>query len=230
MKPIVSAPVSPETTSLENENRILARQAAAEGMVLLENNGILPLREKEIALYGAGARMTVKGGRGSGEVRNRTNVSIAEGLENAGYHILTKIWLDAFDDYYRETYEAYRQEMEKRVEGIREFFRIQRAVTPFMEPNSMPITEKDTAECDTAIFVLSRQAGEGHDRDYEPGDFLLTDAELDNLRFLRAHYRELIVVINVGGMVDLSFLEEIPVSALIYFNRAVRKAETPWQT
>ncbi len=219
MKPIVSAPASPEITALENENRSLARQAAAEGMVLLENNGVLPLREKEIALYGAGARMTVKGGRGSGEVRNRSSVSIAQGLENAGYRILTQSWLDAFDAYYRDTYEAYRQEMEKRVDGIREFFKIQRAITPFMEPNSMPITEKDAAECSTAIYVLSRQAGEGHDRQCEPGDFLLTGAEKENLRFLRAHYKELIVVINVGGMVDLSFLTETPVSALIYFTQ-----------
>ena len=106
MKPIVSAPASPEITALENENRSLARQAAAEGIVLLENNGVLPLREKEIALYGAGARMTVKGGRGSGEVRNRSSVSIAQGLENAGYRILTQSWLDAFDAYYRDTYEG----------------------------------------------------------------------------------------------------------------------------
>ena len=145
MKPIVLAPTIPNITALENENRALARQAAAEGMVLLENNGVLPLQKKEIALYGAGARMTVKGGRGSGEVRSRSNVSIAQGLENAGYRILTTAWLDAFDAYYRDTYEAYRQEMEKRVEGIREFFKIQRAITPFMEPNSMPITEKDVA-------------------------------------------------------------------------------------
>ena len=60
MKPIVLAPANPDVTALEKENRALARQAAAEGMVLLENNGVLPLLEKEIALYGAGARMTVK--------------------------------------------------------------------------------------------------------------------------------------------------------------------------
>ncbi len=219
MKPIVLAPTSSEMTVTEAANRALAREAAAAGMVLLENNGILPLREKAIALYGAGARMTVKGGRGSGEVRNRSNVSIAQGLENAGYNILTTEWLDAFDAYYRDTYEAYCQEMEKRVEGIREFFKIQRAITPFMEPNSMPITEKDIVACNTALYVLSRQAGEGHDRKDEAGDFLLTDAEKENLRFLRAHYRELIVIINVGGMVDLSFLEEMSVSALIYFTQ-----------
>ncbi len=216
---IVLAPVSPDVTALETENRALARKAASEGMVLLENNGILPLKAKQIALYGAGARMTVKGGRGSGEVRNRSNVSIAQGLENAGYEILTTAWLDAFDAYYRDTYEAYRQEMEKRVEGIREFFKIQRAITPFMEPNAMPITEQDVADCDTAIYVLSRQAGEGHDRTTEQGDFLLNNAEWENLRFVRAHYKELIVVINVGGMVDLSFMDGMPVSALVYFTQ-----------
>ncbi len=123
MKSVVLAPTCSEVSALEEQNRVLAREAAAAGMVLLENNGILPLRNREIALYGAGARMTVKGGRGSGEVRNRDNVSIARGLENAGYRILTSAWLDAFDTFYRDTYEAYRQEMEKRVEGIREFYK-----------------------------------------------------------------------------------------------------------
>lgn len=69
MKTLIKAGTSPETTILEKENRLLARKAAAEGFVLLENNGILPLKPGRIALYGSGARMTVKGGTGSGAVR-----------------------------------------------------------------------------------------------------------------------------------------------------------------
>ena len=60
---------TPEESVREREHRALARQAAAEGVVLLENNGVLPIKPQKIALYGSGSRMTVKGGSGSGDVR-----------------------------------------------------------------------------------------------------------------------------------------------------------------
>ena len=53
-----------EESQRERDHRILARRAAADGMVLLKNDGVLPLENKSIALYGVGARMTVKGGSG----------------------------------------------------------------------------------------------------------------------------------------------------------------------
>ena len=59
---------SPEVSKRETEHRAIARRAAADGIVLLENNGILPLKPQRIALYGGGSRMTVKGGAGSGDV------------------------------------------------------------------------------------------------------------------------------------------------------------------
>lgn len=217
MTAIVKAPTSSEPTALELENRQLAREAAAEGIVLLKNDGVLPLKEKRIALYGAGARMTVKGGRGSGEVRNRSSVSIAEGLENAGFEITTKGWLNGFDKYYADIYEAYRQDAEARVAGLKEFKKIQRAIPPFQHPSGMPVTEADLADCGTAIYVLARQAGESHDRKAEEGDYYLTDVELDNLRFLGSHYSKLAVIVNVGGLIDLSFMDTIPVGALVYF-------------
>ena len=70
-------------TKRELENRKVARRAAAEGMVLLKNEGILPLKEgTKIALYGVGASRTIKGGTGSGDVNERETVSIYKEIKN----------------------------------------------------------------------------------------------------------------------------------------------------
>ncbi len=216
---IIKAGTSRDVTPLEQKNRELARKAAAEGFVLLKNNGILPLCEKRVALYGAGARMTVKGGTGSGAVRERFSVTIEQGLLDAGYTITSGSWLDRFDQFYNETYEAYRQEQEERVKGLRDFYQILGTVTPFRHPAGMPVTKEDVAAsaCDTAIYILARQAGEGNDRVDEKGDYRLEDVEQENLEFLSAHYKNFIVIVNCGGVIDLSFMDTLHVSALVYF-------------
>ena len=81
MKRIIAGNYSPEVTSLEKENALVAYEAAVESMVLLKNNGALPLQGNEVALFGTGASHTIKGGTGSGEVNNRYSVSIYEGLK-----------------------------------------------------------------------------------------------------------------------------------------------------
>ena len=219
MKPIIKGGTSGEPSAVELKNRTLARKAAAEGFVLLENDGVLPLKEKKIALYGAGARMTVKGGTGSGAVRERYSVTIAQGLEDAGFEITSTGWLDRFDRFYADTYEAYRQEMEKKVEGIREFYRILGMIPPFEHPTGIPVTEEDVAAsaCNTAIYVLARQAGEGNDREDKQGDYRLDDVERENLEFVSKAYKNFIVIINAGGVIDVSFLDTLHVSALVYF-------------
>lgn len=219
MKTILKGSWIKDPSGLELKNRALSRKAAAEGFVLLENDGTLPLKEKKIALYGSGARMTVKGGTGSGAVRERYSVTIAEGLEAAGYEITTKKWLDRFDTFYADTYESYRQEQEKRVEGIREFYKILGMITPFEHPTGVPVTKEDVenSDCDTAIYVLARQAGEGNDREDKQGDYRLDDVEKENLNMVSGSYRNLVIVINAGGVLDVSFLDTLHVSALVYF-------------
>ncbi len=221
MSPFVKAGTNPEPGALELQNRELARRAAADGMVLLSNDGILPLAPCKVALFGSGARMTVKGGTGSGAVRERYSVSIEQGLENAGYAIATKNWIDRFDRFYADTYEAYRQVEEERVKGIQNFYQILGMVRPFQHPTGMPVEDADiiASETDTAIFVISRQAGEGNDRENRPGDYQLDEVEYANLKKLSERYANLIVVINVGGMIDLSFMDELHVSALVYFSQ-----------
>lgn len=216
---ILKAPIKKEASELESKNRALARRAAAEGFVLLENDGVLPLKEKQIALYGAGARMTVKGGTGSGAVRERYSVTIEQGLKNEGYEIASTAWLDRFDRFYADSYESYRQEQETRVKGIQNFYQILGTVIPFRHPTGIPITEDDVAvsNCDTAIYVLARQAGEGNDRVDEQGDYRLDDIERENLEFVSKHYKNSIVVVNCGGVIDLSFLDSLHISALVYF-------------
>ncbi len=115
MKKIYAA-VSPDVSRREIENRNRSRLIAAEGMVLLENNGILPLKLKEakIALFGNGARHTVSGGTGSGEVNAREVSSVEQGLEHAGAVITTKAWLDRYDAAAVQKKEAYKEKMQQK--------------------------------------------------------------------------------------------------------------------
>ena len=187
----------------------LSRRVAGECMVLLENDGTLPLREVgRIALYGSGARQTVKGGSGSGEVNSRNSVNIEHGLENAGFTVTTKNWLDRQDVWYRQAKQDY-------LDWIPRFAK-ERDMTEFLVSFSYPfqvvapttIKEDDIAasDTDTAVYVISRTAGEGADRYNRRGDYLLYEEEREQLRQIGAAYEKLIVVLNVGGVMDLGEL------------------------
>lgn len=215
---------TPEESQRERDHRALARRAAAEGMVLLKNDGVLPLRTRTVALYGPGSRMTVKGGRGSGDVRERRSVTIEEGLEAAGFSFPTTLWSDRFEEKYRADVAAWRQSVEaacKKYSPIRTmqmFIMIGEHPMPY--PACTPILPDElTDETDTAIYVLSRQAGEGDDRRVEKGDYLLSDVEAESLRVLSAHYKKLILVLNCGGVVDLSILDEVRIDAVLFYGQ-----------
>ena len=64
----------------EKRNLVVAYEAACESIVLLENDGALPIQGKKVAMFGAGVTHTIKGGTGSGEVNERHSVTIYEGL------------------------------------------------------------------------------------------------------------------------------------------------------
>ena len=215
--------LSPEPTELELANRALSRRAAAEGFVLLKNEGgALPLASKKIALYGTGARMTVKGGLGSGSLENRYNVTIEEGLKNAGYEITSAAWLDDYDRGYAQAYQTWHDFVEEQVKGLTDMpsIIVKAHSYVFQAPVGRGVTEEDVAasDTDTAIYVLTRQAGEGNDRRLEKGDYLITDLEREILTVLGKSYAHTIVVINVGGLVEMSFLDEIEgIDAVVMF-------------
>lgn len=120
----------------EHENEV--RHLAGECMVLLENDGVLPFSDKikKIALYGTGARHTVKGGTGSGDVNVRKTVSIARGLEEAGFEIVTEDWLDRYDRDLEEAQKTYLKKLKDMSDETGEPSVILGFKHPFQEPEA----------------------------------------------------------------------------------------------
>lgn len=213
----------PKISKREKENNNVAREIAREGIVLLKNEGVLPVHKQKIALFGFGARHTVKGGTGSGSVNERHSVTVEEGLEAAGYLVTTKKWLDRCEKDYNEQYTAWRQAREQEIVGITDIMQILATVgkTPFIFPTGVAITEEDVkeAETDIAVYVVSRQAGEGNDRALAAGDFLLDENERNNIAFLSSHFAQVVLVINAGSQVDISPVIG-SVKAIVYLGQA----------
>ena len=113
MRPVFYAQKSAKETEREISHRDLARKICADGIVLLENNGILPLKSKTVALYGAGARHTAFGGTGSGENNPRHNVNVEEGLKNAGLTVTSDEWLGEYDVLFEKELISYKKRLKK---------------------------------------------------------------------------------------------------------------------
>ena len=219
---IHKAALTDAVTPLEEAGKEIAYQAAVEGIVLLENDGCLPLNPGKIALYGAGAKMTIKGGTGSGEVNERHTVSILEGMEDAGFKITTMNWIDDYDQSFQEGEHAYAEEFRKKLspKNLSDFMNLMSS--PYRYPYGRAVLQEDVekSETDTCIYVISRQAGEGADRKLSENEYGLAEIERVNLTFCAEQYEHMIVVINVGGQFDLNFLHEIPnINAVIFMGQ-----------
>lgn len=213
-----------EESQRERDHKALARRVAAEGIVLLKNDGVLPLENKKIAIYGPGSRMTVKGGSGSGDVQERHSVTIEEGLLNAGFVFPTTLWMDRFKNKYEADVAAWREDVEQKIKGFTPIQTMQMFdvihENPMPYPACTPILKDElTDETDTAIYVLSRQAGEGRDRRVEKGDYLFSDVEMESLKLLSSHYAKLILVLNCGSVLDMSILDEVRVDAVFFYGQ-----------
>lgn len=183
------------------------RALAPECAVLLRSDGTFPIDAPcDVALYGSGARRTVPGGTGSGEVNTRFNVSVEKGLERAGFHITTKDWLSQYESEWARARKRFVAgiKAEAKKEGLNPMFLGMGAVMP--EPEyRIPLTGAGK----TCIYVLSRVSGEGSDRRPVPGDILLTETEKRDILLCQHKYERFLLVLNVGGVVDLSPLAAV---------------------
>ena len=192
-------------------NAQISRKLAGECMVLLENDGALPIYTKKVALFGNGARATIKGGTGSGDVNTRNNVNIEQGFQNAGIEVTTTAWLDRQEQNTSAAKAAYVQWMKEEAARKQTSELAVMFDHPYKEPDCEIITinDIDVSETDTAVYVIARNSGEGADRFDEEGDYRLYPHERGNIHLLAEVYDKLIVVLNIGGVMDLSEMRSI---------------------
>ena len=182
-------------------------QHAAECTLFLNRDDSFPLAGPcKLALYGNGARNTIKGGTGSGDVDSRFFVNFEQGLTEAGFEILTKDWLDAYEGYREAAYRQYVKETKKEARKAG-YLSVVFSIGYFpAEPEyDLPLTDKAEA----AVYVLARNSGEGNDRRLIPGDVYLSETEIRDILWLNEHYDNFMLVLNVGGVVDLTPVKNV---------------------
>lgn len=203
----------------EIRHREIAREAASAGMVLLKNeNDTLPLAEgSKVALYGPGALHMSKGGTGSGDVNQREVVSVYDGLKAAGLQIINEDWINSYEEGYqaeRLKWRDYVLDLSDKAGG--NLFNIY-AGNPLKAPQGeLP----KATDAQVAIYVLTRTSGEGADRKNAKGDFLITDEEYAFMSDLCNLYESVVLVLNTGGLIDLSFADDFTnIDSILYMSQ-----------
>ena len=179
-------------------NAAVARQAAAESMVLLRNEaGALPLAAgTQVALFGNTSYNLIAGGTGSGDVNRAYTISPAQGLTSAGYTVA-----DAPGRAYAQYLQAEKAKLPKK----KNFFDPVPVIAEMMPATAM--LEQQAQQADVAIITLGRSAGEGGDRKVAD-DFDLATAEQTLLKQVatafHAQGKKVVVIINTGGVVEVA--------------------------
>ena len=191
---------------------LVTRNAAAEGTVLLENKGVLPLSPniKTVALYGVAAYRPIAGGTGSGDVNRRYTVSLVEGMRNAGYTV---------DNSMIDTYTKLLSDHDAAMAKMNIPWWMPKPLASEVVPSDENI-QKAAQNDDVAIVTLQRLSGEGADRTAK--DFNLNDTELQLLNKVteafHAQGKKVVVVLNIGGVIESASWKNIPDAILL-----------PWQ-
>ena len=218
-----SGALTPTISEREQKNRAITRTAATEGIVLLKNEGILPLKSDcKVGLLGSGAGQTIKGGTGSGDVNERECVNIYQGFVNAGIQVVSSDWIEDFQNRYIKSREDWKDAIFKEMEGkeVVELFQIYSNHT-YKMPQGRDITDADLANADVLFYVVSRTAGEAADRFDQAGDYYLTEHEKEDLHILAASGKDMAIIINTGGQIDMKDILSIPnVKAIVNLSQA----------
>ena len=185
---------------------VLARQATAEGCVLLENEGqALPLREGErVAVFGRMAFHYYKSGLGSGGLVNtRYVVGILDALKDCKEIRLDEKLMGIYEDWIRENPFDEGQGWGR---------------VPWCQ-KEMEVTDEMLGcarDNDVSLVIIGRTAGEDQDNNAGPGSYCLTETEEDMIRRVCQASKRTVVVLNVGNIIDMSWVEKYHPQAVLY--------------
>ncbi len=197
----------------------ITRQSAAEGMVMLKNNGTLPWNVDKatidtVALFGVNSYDFLSGGTGSGCVHTPYVVDMVEGLKNAGINSS-----ETLTDIYRKYVEYARAKFQADRHPARWYQKEMFGQQKYPEVSMSPICiNNEVKAADAAIVTIGRQAGEGVDREVE-GEFNLTTDErqmiFDVCNAFHAAGKPVVVVINSGSVVETASWSSYPDAILV---------------
>ncbi len=184
------------------------KEHAYECALFLKYDGTsFPLKKPgDIYLVGSGVRHTIIGGTGSGAVNVRYKENIEQAFINAGFSISSTDWLDKYDELRVESELKFVEEVKKEAKEhhtIAATYSMGKC-TPEREYD-LPLLNKG----EVAIYVLSRNAGEGSDRRLRKGDVYLTDTEIRDILYLNSHFKKFMLVLNVPSVIDLEPVLEV---------------------
>lgn len=189
-----------------NKYASLARAAAAEGCVLLENkNNALPIKKGEkIAVYGRSAFNYYKSGLGSGGLVNtRYVVGILDALKDCEDISVDEKLSAIYEEWIKENpYDEGK--------GWGQ--------VPWAQ-KEMPVTEemlKASERTDAALVIIGRTAGEDQDNHDEPGSYRLAKEEEDLIAGVCGAFKRVIVLLNVGNIIDMSWVKKYQPDAVMY--------------
>lgn len=184
-----------------------AVRAVAEGCVLLRNEGkVLPLPKNEkVAVFGRIQLDYYKSGTGSGGMVNVSHVvGITEALMESGAVEVNRELVKVYEDWCM----AHPFDLGT---GW--------GAEPWSQKEmelSDALCEKVAAESETALVVIGRTAGEDQDNRAEKGAYFFSDEEEEMLAKVRKHFKKMVVLLNVGGLIDMGFVAKYAPEAVLY--------------
>lgn len=183
-----------------------AAQVVSEGIVMLKNeHQALPLKpHEEIALFGRIQFHYYKSGTGSGGMVNVSKVTnIVDGLQESGIKLNQEL-LDVYHKWDNENPFDLGDGWGKEPWSQKEM------------PLEDSLAARAAKRCQTAIAVIGRTAGEEQDNSLTEGSFLLSSDEKQMLTTVRRHFSKMIVLLNMGNIIDMNELLEIAPDAILY--------------